>query len=188
MAKTALIVIDLQNDYFPGGKWELQGIDQAAAHAAKLIAASRASDDLIVHVRHEFPTEAAPFFVPGSSGAEIHPMVSPNPGETVVLKNHVNAFLETDLKSILDENGIGDLTICGAMSHMCVDAATRAASDLGYNVSLIHDACATRDTEFQGTTVPAESVHATLMSALGFAYATLFSTKDYLASRQKAEV
>ncbi len=183
MANNALIVIDLQNDYFAGGKWELKGIDQAANQAARLIAAARSVDDLIVHVRHEFPGESAPFFAPGSKGAEIHPTVAPLAGETVVLKNHVNAFLETNLKSILDDRGIDDLTICGAMSHMCVDAATRAASDLGYNVSLIHDACATRDTEFQGQTVPAESVHATLMSALGFAYATLFSTNDYLASR-----
>jgi nicotinamidase-related amidase len=182
MTKRALIVVDIQNDYFPGGKWTLSGIEAAADNAARLIAAARASDDLVVHVRHEFPSKEAPFFVPGSDGAQTHPKVRNKDGEHVVLKHNVNAFRDTDLKEVLDRNGIEAVTICGAMSHMCVDAATRAANDFGYQVTVVHDACASRDLEFNGVVVPAAQAHAAFMAALGFAYAAAPSTDEYLAT------
>jgi nicotinamidase-related amidase len=183
MLKRALILIDLQNDYFPGGKWPLVGIESAAENAAQLLAAARAAGDLVVHVRHEFPNAEAPFFAPGSEGAKINPIVHGLEGEHVVLKHHVNSFRESELKAILDRYGVEDLVICGAMSHMCVDAGTRAASDLGYRCVVVHDACATRDQEFEGTVVPASKVHAAFMAALRFGYATLVSTDEYLASQ-----
>src|SRR3954469_2439845 len=132
MAKRALVLIDVQNDYFPGGRWPLCGIESAADNAAKVLAAARGAGDLVVHVRHEFPAADAPFFAPGSPGAEIHPKVKPLPHEPVILKHHINSFRETDLKAVLDQHGVTDVVICGAMSHMCVDAATRASNDLGY--------------------------------------------------------
>jgi nicotinamidase-related amidase len=181
MPKRALVLIDVQNDYFPGGKWPLSGIESAADNAAKLLAAARAAGDLVVHVRHEFPTADAPFFAPGSDGAKIHSTVRGRDGEPVVLKHHVNAFRETDLKAILDRHGVQEVVLCGAMSHMCVDAGVRAASDLGYRCVVVHDACATRDQEFEGTVVPAADVHAAFMAALRFGYAKLVSTEEYLA-------
>jgi len=181
MTRRALIVVDVQNDYFPGGKWELSGIDAAADNAARLIAGARDKGDLVVHIRHEFESPDAPFFAPGSKGAEIHPKVQPLDGEQVVLKHSVNAFKGTSLKDVLDRNGVGDVVICGNMSHMCVDAATRAAADFGYSVTLVHDACAARDLEFNGITIPAAQVHASYMAALGFAYATLQSADEFLA-------
>ncbi len=90
MPKRALVLIDVQNDYFPGGKWPLTGIESAAANAARLLAAARGAGDLVVHIRHEFPTADAPFFAPGSEGAKIHPKVRGLDGEAVVLKHHVN--------------------------------------------------------------------------------------------------
>jgi len=72
MSKTALIIVDLQNDYFQGGKWELEGTESAAANAAKLLDRFRAKGFPVVHVRHEFPTTDAPFFVPGSEGAQVY--------------------------------------------------------------------------------------------------------------------
>ncbi len=182
MKTRALLVIDLQNDYFPGGKWELSGIEAAAGNAAKLIEAARAAGDPIFHVRHEFPVAEAPFFVVGSEGAKHHESVRPLAGETVLLKHQVNAFRDTDLRSRLDSKGIEEVVICGAMSHMCIDAVTRAAADYGYWVTLVHDACATRDVEFDGVTVPAAQVHAAFMSALSFAYADTVSTEAYLSA------
>ncbi len=181
MARRALILIDVQNDYFAGGKWPLVEMDLAADNAAELLAAARAAGDLVVHVRHEFPTADAPFFAPGSDGARIHSKVRSLDGEPVVLKHHVNSFRETDLKAILDRHQVEELVLCGAMSHMCVDAGARAASDLGYRCVVVHDACATRDQEFNGTVVRAADVHAAFMAALGFGYAKLVSTQDYLA-------
>lgn len=182
MAKQALIVVDIQNDYFPQGKWPLVGADVAAGNAAKLIQVFREAGDQVVHVRHEFTSDAAPFFTPGSEGAKLHPKVLNRHDEPVVLKHFVNSFRETELQSILDQQGIERLVIVGSMSHMCVDGITRAAADLGYSVTVIHDACATRDLEFNGLVVPAAQVHAAFMSALGFAYANVVSTETFLAA------
>ncbi len=182
MSKRALIVIDLQNDYFEGGKWTLEGIDAAAAKAARLIGAFRDSGEMIVHVRHEFPTADAPFFAPGSPGAEINPVVSPADGETVLLKHSANAFKNTDLKDLLDRGGIEDVVICGAMSHICIDGTTRAAADMGYRCTLIHDACASRDLQFNDVTVPAANVHAAFMAALGSGYAQVTAADAFLQS------
>jgi nicotinamidase-related amidase len=182
MPKRALVLIDIQNDYFPAGKWPLVGIESAADNAAKLLAAARSAGDLVVHVRHEFPTADAPFFTPGSEGARIHSKVQGSGSEPVVLKHHVNSFRETDLQKILDSHGIDEIVICGAMSHMCVDAGVRAASDLGYSCVVVHDACATRDQQFADKVVPAAQVHAAFMAALEFGYAKLVSTQEYLAA------
>lgn len=181
MSKRALIVVDIQNDYFPGGKLPLVGVDLAADNAAKVIAATRNAKELVIHIRHEFPAADAPFFVAGSEGAQIHAKARHIDGETVVVKNHVNSFRETALKKILEDNEIDELVILGSMSHMCIDGLTRAAVDYGYKATVIHDACATRDLEFNGLIVPAAHVHAAFMSALGFAYAEMKSTDEYLA-------
>ncbi|CAF0986067.1 unnamed protein product [Adineta ricciae] len=185
-SQRALLLVDIQNDYFPNGKWTLHGMEAAADNAARLLAAARTAGDLVVHIRHEFPTADAPFFTPGSKGAEIHEKVQNREDEDVVLKNQVNSFRDTKLKEILDRNGIRDLVICGAMSHMCVDAVTRAANDFGYKCVLIHDACASRDLEFNGVQVPAEYAHAAFMAALGFAYAKLVSTEEFLRENKHA--
>jgi nicotinamidase-related amidase len=185
MAKQALILVDIQNDYFPQGKWPLVGADAAADNAVRLIKAFRDAGDSVVHIRHEFTSEDAPFFTPNSEGAKLHPKVLNRADEPVVLKHFVNSFRETELQSILDEQGIKELVVVGSMSHMCVDGITRAAADFGYTVTVIHDACATRDLEFNGVTVPAAQVHAAFMAALAFAYASVVSTNEYLTRSRK---
>lgn len=181
MSKRAILVIDLQNEYFASGKLALTDIEVAADNAARVIAAARTSDDMLIHVRHEFPDPNAPIFTPGSDGVQIHPSVRPENDEPVILKNHPNAFLKTELKTMLDDKGIEEVVVVGAMSHMCVEATSRAASDFGYKVTVVHDACATMDLEFNGQTVPAAHVHATAMAALAFAYANLQSTAEHLS-------
>ena len=180
MTRRATIAVDIQNDYFPGGKFPLDGMEEAAARARAVLDAARDRGDLIVHVRHEFTDPSAPFFHPGSEGAAINPAAAPRDGEIVVTKNSVNAFKDTDLQRVLDDHGVTDVVIVGAMSHMCIDAATRAASDLGYKTTVIHDACATRDLEFGGRTVPADQVHAAMMSGLAFGYADVVGTEDWV--------
>lgn len=181
MGKRAVVVVDLQNDYFPAGRLPLVGIEQAVANAARIIDDARMKGDAVIHVRHEFTAPDAPFFAPGTEGARIHPAVAPLDGEPVVLKNYPNSFLKTGLKQMLDATEIEEVVVVGAMSHMCIDATTRAASDLGYKIFVVHDACATRDTEFGGLVVPAAQVHAALMAALAFAYATVTTTDEFLA-------
>ncbi|WP_349570473.1 cysteine hydrolase family protein [Azotobacter salinestris] len=179
-SRKALIVVDIQNDYFPGGRWTLSHVEEAAGKAALMIDAFRESGDLVVYIRHEFPSDDAPFFRPGSEGAQIHRGVLNRLGEHVVLKHHINSFRETDLKAVLDRHGIDEVVVVGNMSHMCVDGITRAAVDFGYRATVLHDACATLDLEFNGVKVPAAQVHAAFMAALAFGYASVVSTDDYL--------
>lgn len=182
MSQTALMIVDLQNDYFADGKWPLVGIAPAAEKAAAVLEHFRERSLPVVHVRHEFPSSEAPFFTPGSEGARIHASMAPRESgrETVVLKHGVNAFLGTDLHQHLQARGIESLVVVGAMSHMCIDAATRAASDLGYRVTVLQDACATHDQTFDGVTVPAAQVHAAFMAGLAFAYAEVTDVADWL--------
>ena len=179
MSKRAILVIDLQNEYWPDGNLPLEGIDAAAANAARVVAHGREAGDLIVNVRHEMP--GAPFFVPGSKGAKINEAVAPAAGEAVITKNFPNSFRETDLKEMLDDKGIEEVVVVGAMSHMCIDATVRAANDFGYRTVTVHDACATREQEFDGMIVPAAQVHTAMMSALAFAYGEVISTEGFLA-------
>jgi nicotinamidase-related amidase len=170
---TALVLVDIQNDYFPGGKMSLENMDAAAANAARLLAAFRERRLPIVHVRHLSVRPGATFFVPGTAGAEIHPAVAPRPGEAVVEKNFPNAFRATDLDQRLRAAGADHVVIAGAMSHMCIDATTRAAFDHGFKCTVAEDACATRALEFGGRTLPARDVHAAFMAALAVPYAKI---------------
>ena len=187
MSNTALLLIDLQNDYystFEGAKWPLAGTEKASKNAAKLLEKFREQGLPVVHVRHEFPTDEAPFFLPNSTGAHIHQSVAALDNEPVVLKSQINSFRDTNLKQILDELKVEKLVVVGAMSHMCVDAGVRAAVDLGFECHVAHDACATLDLEFNGQVVPAEQVHNAFMAALSFGYCNVDTTENLLALAQ----
>ncbi len=175
----ALLLIDIQQDYFPGGEMELVGIEQASNQAAKLLAWFREQKLLVIHIQHIFASAEAPFFKPETAGIEIHSSVKPIASEMVITKQNVNSYQKTDLKLRLDALKIDELVICGAMSHMCVEGTTRAASDLNYKCKVIHDACATGDQKFQNHTIPAQDVHGTAMATLGFAYAEVLSLDDW---------
>jgi len=179
--KSALILIDIQNDYFPGGAMELEGMTQAGARARELLAALRQARRPIFHVQHLAPGPDATFFRPGTPGVEINESVRPLPGEALVRKHYPNAFRDTGLLEVLQGAGVKEVIIAGAMSHMCIDASTRAAFDFGLTCTVIHDACATRDLAFQGLTIPAAQVHGAFMAALGMRYARVVALKDFLS-------
>jgi nicotinamidase-related amidase len=178
--QSALILIDIQNDYFPGGAMELVGMTQAAAQARELLAACRQARRPIFHIQHVALGPGVTFFRPDTPGVEINESVRPLPGEALIRKHYPNAFRDTDLKEALQTAGVEEVVICGAMSHMCIDATTRAAFDFGFRCTVIHDACATRDLTFQGQTIPAAQVHGAFMAALGMRYARVISVKDFL--------
>jgi nicotinamidase-related amidase len=182
--KSALILIDIQNDYFPGGAMELAGMDQAAAKARELLAACRQARLPIFHVQHLALGPGATFFRPDTAGVEIHVSVRPFAGEPVIQKHYPNAFRDTGLLAAVKGAGVAGLLICGAMSHMCVDATTRAAFDFGFTCTVIHDACASRDLVFEGRTIPATQVHGAFMAALGMRYARVTALKEFLDSFQ----
>ncbi len=177
VANRAYIVVDLQNEYLPTGNLPLVGIAEAVATAARVIEAARASGEPVIYMRHEGAADS-PIFAPGTENVEIIPAVQPQDQEHVIVKHFPNSFRETGLQALLEEQGITDVVIIGAMSHICIDATARAAVDLGYEVTVVADACATRDLEFEGRTVPAADVHAAFMAALAFAYAKVVAAKD----------
>ncbi|MCV2223978.1 cysteine hydrolase family protein [Pseudomonas mercuritolerans] len=180
--KRCVVVVDLQNEYLPDGKLPLNNIVAAVGNARKVISHAREADIPVFHIRHESDDDGIPIFVKGSNGAQIQPAVAPVGDEPVIVKAHINAFRETDLKQQLEASEIQELVVIGAMSHMCIDAVVRAAADMGYSVILLHDACATLDLTSGGVNVPSAHVHATMMAALEFGYATVKSVDEYLSA------
>jgi nicotinamidase-related amidase len=180
MSDTALLVIDIQNDYFPGGKMALEGPEAAGAKAAAALAAFRARALPVFHVRHLSVRPGATFFIPGTPGADIHACVAPAAGEPVLEKNFPNSFRGTDLQARLDEAGVKHLVVAGMMTHMCVDSSVRQAFDLGYRVTLLADACATRAQSFGGEAVPALQVHAAFLAALNGLFAKVAPADEIL--------
>jgi nicotinamidase-related amidase len=178
MADSALLIIDIQNDYFPGGAMELEGSEAAGANAAVALKKFREMDLPVIHVRHLSVRPGATFFLPGTRGAEIHPLVQPVSGETVIEKNFPNSFRGTNLEERLRSLSAKNLVVAGMMTHMCVDASVRHGADLGYKITLLGDACATRAQSYAGETVPARQVHAAFLAALNGFYAKVVNTHD----------
>jgi nicotinamidase-related amidase len=178
MADTALLIIDIQNDYFPGGAMELEGADAAAAKAAQALQSFREKKLPVVHVRHLSVRPGSTFFLPGTKGAEIHGAVLPQGNETVIEKNFPNSFRATKLQEQLSGLGIKNLVVAGMMTHMCVDASVRHAADLGYKITLLGDACATRAQKIAGETVPARQVHLAFLAALNGFYAKVIDSHE----------
>lgn len=168
---TALLLIDIQNFYFRGGKSELVEPDKAAMNAAKILAEFRKQSLPVIYVCHR-----------SNSQSGINNIVSPLTGEKIFFKDAVNSFIGTNLLEFLRSNKITSLVICGMQTHMCVEAATRAASDLGFNCTLIHDACATKDLVFDDRIIKAADVHYSTLSTLRN-YSRVISTAEFLSSK-----
>ena len=168
-----LIIIDIQDFYFPGGKSALVAPEKAAANAALLLSDFRRKNLIVIHVRHN-----------SEPGGKINDIVKPLPSEKIISKDAINCFVGTDLLDFLRNNKTDTLVICGMQTHMCVEAATRAASDYGFKCILIHDACATKDLKFGDKIIKAEDVHYSTLSTLKN-YAEVISTDEYLNHYKK---
>lgn len=166
---TALVIVDVQNDYFLGGLNTLVNAQEALEKIKGLLGVFREKQQLVIHVRHVSLHKDARFFLPDTKGSEIHEALSPFESEPVIIKHKADSFLGTNLKEVLDQNGIKRLVMCGMMSHHCIDTTVRSGSS-NYEIVLVHDACATKDLSFKGETIKAEVVQKTFMAALqGFA-------------------
>ena len=177
---TALLLVDFQNDYFPNGRMPLERSVEAVQKAHEALNAYREKHSPIIHVQHISTRPDAVHFLPCTKGVEFHPEVHPLKGETVVKKHYPNSFRDTNLLNHLTKNKINHLVIAGMMTHMCIDATVRAAYDLGFTCTVLHDACATKNLEFNSMVIPAQSAHNAFLAALQPLYATVCSTKDFL--------
>lgn len=178
----ALLLIDIQNDYFPGGAMELVGSPAAGMQAGKLLQAFRQKDRPVIHIQHISIQQGATFFLPDTEGVKIHESVAPKAGETVFRKHYPNSFSKTPLLKHLRKHDSTQLIIAGMMTHMCVDSTTRAAADLGFQCLLAHDACATKSLSFGNTTVSAENVQTAFLAALNGVFAKVLSVEELCAS------
>ncbi|PXV67997.1 nicotinamidase-related amidase [Dysgonomonas alginatilytica] len=175
----ALVIIDIQNDYFTGGNMPLVGSEEAVLNAKLVLEQFRKEGLPVIHIQHVSDRPGSIFFVPGTKGVEIHSEVAPLESEKIIVKHYPNSFRETELSDYLKSKGISDLVICGMMTSMCVDATTRAAKDFGYNCTVIGDACAAPNLEINGKPVSGENVHNAFLAALNYFYATVVNAKDY---------
>jgi len=178
----ALLLVDIQNDYFKNGAMELVNMEDAAENAAVLLDLFRKKSLPVYTIRHIALKKGASFFLPGTEGSEIHHSVRPSGNDPVIIKHFPNSFRETDLLERCQKGGVKTLIICGAMSHMCIDATTRAAFDLGFECIVVEDACATRNLEFKGRKIMFSDVHSAFMAALGGVYARVISLKQFVES------
>lgn len=169
--KTALLIIDVQDFYFPGGKSELLDPQAAADKAAVLLKFFREKGMSVIHVKHESKTQS-----------DIQKTVTPIEGEKVITKREVSSFNGTDLNDYLKSLGVKNLVICGMQTHMCVEGAVRAGYDLGYKITLVHDACATRDLKWGDEVVPAKMVHLSTLVTLKN-YAKVISVEEFLSGK-----
>lgn len=165
---TALILIDIQNFYFPDGDVALVEPEAAALEAKKVLEYFRKNDGLVVHVKHAY-----------EPGCEIHQLVKPTDGEQVFTKTEVNCFLETGLNDYLKEHHIKKAVLVGMQTHMCLEGGTRAAHDLGYICTVIEDACATRDLKYNDVVIQAKQVHLSTLSTLK-SYAQVVRAEEFL--------
>jgi nicotinamidase-related amidase len=187
--KTALLLIDIQNDYFPGGKMELVEPLAAAKQAHELLQCFRDHEQKTVHIQHVSLKPDASFFISGDRGTDIHDAVAHFEGEPLVQKHYPNSFRETNLLDLLKGWAVERVVITGMMTHMCVDATARAAADFGFQVIVAEDACATRDLKYGETTIPAGQVHKAFLAALK-SYGQVMPAEQILAylaaEREKA--
>ena len=172
-SRTALLLIDIQDFYFPGGNSALVEPAAAAEKAALLLTDFREKKQLVVHIRHDY-----------EPGGSINSLVLPFRSEKVITKKEVNSFKDTDLLTYLNEYNIDTLVLAGMQTHMCLEAATRAASDFGFTCIVIQDACATKGLNYNGISIPAKEVHFSTLATLR-SYAKIIDASDYLNSGNK---
>jgi nicotinamidase-related amidase len=182
--KKALIIIDIQNDYFENGVMSLVDPELASDNARIVLDKFRNENLPVVHVQHISIRPGATFFLPNTAGSEIHKNVMPLDDESVIVKHYPNSFRETELHNYLKSQNVTDLVICGMMTQHCVDSTTRAAKDLGFNCTVVGDACATKDLELNGQLIKAEEVQKSFLAALSYFYARVTTTEQYKKDNQ----
>ncbi|WP_339167403.1 cysteine hydrolase family protein [Brevibacillus sp. FSL L8-0520] len=175
---TALVLVDIQNDYFKGGRNELFQPDKAVTHAEEALSLFREKNLPIVHIQCILLEKEAAFFLPDTDGITIHERVKPQSDEKVIVKHTPDSFFQTELQKHLESMKVTRLVVCGMMSHICIDSTVRTAHRLGYEVILLSEACATKDLVWNDTVIPAKTVHDTFMASLQDTFARVIDTSS----------
>lgn len=148
MTKPALLLIDLQNDYFPGGKFPLWNTDAILAETEKVITKANNAGVPIIHIQHvtDSASGSAAFFNAGTQGAAIHPRIlAAAPAAPVIVKTHADSFYETNLEEVLAGLGVDTLWIAGMMTQNCIAHTAISKTAEKYDVAVLPDLCSTVD-------------------------------------------
>lgn len=165
LAEATLVLIDFQEEY-RAGPLVLVDVEPALMRAARLLTAVREAGGRVVHVAHA--GRPGGLFDRAAPRGAIAAEVAPRAGEAIVEKRRVSAFVETDVLARLPTPGSAPLIVAGLMTHNCVSSTVREAADRGFAVTVVADACATRDLpSVEGTVVPAAELHRAALAALG---------------------
>lgn len=175
--KKALLIIDVQNDYFENGRCELHNPNDALNAIKKVLNYFRENDYPVYFVQH-ISAVGADFFEPDTEGVKIHKDIEPSGQEQVIVKHYPNSFYQTTLQQELEKAGITELVICGMMTHMCIDTTVRAANELGYQITLISDACATKELRWDNLLISADDVRAVYLASLDKEFANVRSSEE----------
>ncbi len=141
--KKGLLVIDVQNDYFPSGKFPLWNSEKTLDNIEKLIVKAKNNNVPVILVQH-IADSNSPFFAEGTEGDEIHPRIlQAAPPEKIIGKTFADAFYKTDLTEVLSELGVEELLVCGMMTHNCVTHTAVSKSAEKYSVKVLPDCCTT---------------------------------------------
>ena len=165
------MLIDCQNTY-TRGVMELDGVEPALDEAATLLDRARTVGAPVVHIQHD-DGPGSLYDIEGESGAIVD-RVAPRNGESVVVKNYPNSFVQTDLDDLLKSFGPAQLVLAGFMTHMCVNSTARGAFNLGYAPTVVASATATRTLPgVAGDPVPAQVLQAASLAAVADLFAVV---------------
>lgn len=177
MTKYGLLIIDVQNDYFSGGKWFYMNPKRPFIIFNNLSMTLNQKIYLSFIFNISIYSQILHFFEKGTDGVALHSELSLQDDSVIIEKHFPNSFFQTKLQATLDQLEVDTLVITGMMTHMCVDSTTRAAAELGYNPVLIHNATATRNLAFNENNVQANDVQNAFISSLSN-FSTVMSTDD----------
>ncbi len=171
LADSALILIDCQNTY-TRGVMELEGVAAALDEAAVLLDRARTAGIPVIHIQHD-DGPGSLYDIEGESGS-IVAQVAPRNGESVVVKNYPNSFVQTDLDAQLKSIDASNLVLAGFMTHMCVNSTARGAFNLGYAPTVVAGATATRALPgLDGDPVPAKALQTASLAGLADLFAVV---------------
>ena len=162
----ALLVIDLQNDYFPGGKFPLWNTEVVLENIERAIGAANTLGIAVIHIQHIANSEMgiAPFFNAGTTGADIHPRIlAAAPNAPIVVKEFADSFEKTTLEETLAKQGVTDLLVCGMMTQNCVTHTAISKAAEKYAVTILPDCCTTVDAMIHNIALHAVSTRVKLV-------------------------
>jgi nicotinamidase-related amidase len=178
--KSALLMLELQNDYFPNGRAPLEKSIEACAKAEMILHTCRNKKIPVIHAQHISTDPDATYFFPCTKGVDFYHTVQPMKSEIIIKKQYPNSFKDTNLLNQLHKNQINHLIICGMMTQAAIDATVRAAHDFGISCTVLQDACAAHQLEFNHTAINAQNVHYAFLAALQQGYASVISCDEFL--------